>query len=248
MERSRVLAATTSAIGAVAVGVCAIGLNIGVLRAGRSLHRVVVSGAGDPTPTSAELVFEDLVPLVIPLTPLSSGTPTDTATAEAPPSDAASSVEATTPSEAASPPPEAEHETESVTTAAASPPAPPTAPPPATSVTTAKAPAPGGDDGPGDDPTTPKPAPTTPTTHAATPTTAGATTSQTFTLPRQAGTATLAVSSTSLTMQTVHLASGWSYSCESPQGHEIQLALSGPGGQFEFTIKLENGHITTEGG
>jgi hypothetical protein len=67
-------------------------------------------------------------------------------------------------------------------------------------------------------------------------------------LPRQAGTADIGVGSTSLTLQSVQLASGWSYTCERPYGREIQLQMSGPAGRYEFTIKLEDGRVSTEGG
>jgi hypothetical protein len=70
-----------------------------------------------------------------------------------------------------------------------------------------------------------------------------------FDLPQQAGTADIGVGSNSLTLEGVELAAGWRYSCERPYGREIQLKMSGPAAaRYEFTIKLENGRVFTEGG
>lgn len=239
MKRSKVTAAAVSGLSLVVVVVVAVGLNLGVLRAGRASVKAVSAAAATTStevlPTVVTGYVDDQVPIVIPATvqPGASTEPAPGDTAADPTSapltestgEAAAIVDTST---ADGGPPTA-------TSVAAAPPA-------SSAVTT---------------PPPTQPARTTPTT---TPTTRGSTTTtrppsttapatvMLFDLPRQAGSADIAVGSSSLTLQSVQLASSWRYSCESPQGREIQLKMSGPAGSYEFTIKLESGQVLTEGG
>lgn len=240
MKRSKVTAAAVSGLSLVVVVVVAVGLNLGVLRAGRASVKAVSVAAAPPStevlPTVVTVYVDDQVPIVIPATvPPGASTepaPGDTAAAptSAPPTESTGEAPATVDTSTADGGPP------TATSVAAAPPAssavttpPPTQPAPTAAPTT-----------------TPTTRGTTTTTRP--PSTTAPATVTVFDLPRQAGTADIAVGSSSLALQSVQLAGGWRYSCESPQGREIQLKMSGPAGSYEFTIKLESGQVLTEGG
>ncbi len=243
MKRSKVMAAAVSGLTLIAVVVVAFGLNLTVLRAGRSSAKAVSVAAPTTTtrglPTVVTTYVDDPVPVVIPsnMSGLASAAP--------PAGD-------TTPPSAPDPPPTGSEPPGALVNVSASEPGPPTVtsvaaePTPATSVSTSPPPT----SVPPTAPTTARTTTTLTTTplSSSTTTVPAPTTLMVFDLPRQAGTADIGVGSNSLTLESVELAGGWRYSCERPYGREIQLQMSGPAGRYEFTIKLEGGRVYTEGG